>query len=105
MRIVARVAGQQAGRSRTLTALKNAAGTTARTLGRVLHQLWLEVMGAVFLAMAGIGAIHVAREYTKYEAGHTSPGRVLAATCFTVMFAWFGVSSFWRVRRRSRASQ
>lgn len=98
--VVARVAAQQAGRSRTLSAVMKAVTTTARSFGRVLHQLWLEVIGVVFLAMAGIGGIHLAREYTKYETGHTGPSRLVAAICFTLVFAWFGVSSFWRVRRK-----
>jgi hypothetical protein len=30
-----------------------------------------------------------------------SSSRVVMALGFTVMFAWFGVSSFWRVRKKS----
>jgi hypothetical protein len=79
-----------------------AVSTTARSFGHVLHLLWLEVTGAVFLAMAGMGGIMLAREYVKYEAGKTTAGRVAVAICFTVTFAWFGVSSFWRVRQKNR---
>jgi hypothetical protein len=68
----------------------------------VLHQLWLEVTGLVFLVMAGSGGIAAAKEYAKYEAGRAGFGRVLVAMGFTLTFAWFGVSSFWRVRRKSR---
>src|SRR3984957_21292564 len=50
--VVARVAGQQAGRSRTVTAVMSGARATARSFGRAAHQLWLEVTGTVFLAMA-----------------------------------------------------
>lgn len=100
--VVARVAGQQAGRNRTLGAVMGAVRTTARSFGRVLHQLWLEVTGAVFLAMAAIGGIALVREYTKYTAGRATAGRVAIAICFTLAFAWFGLSSFWRVRRKSQ---
>src|SRR5438874_7551332 len=99
--ILARVADQQAARTRTLGALLNAGRTTAAHFGRVLGQLWLEVTGFVFLALAGIGAIAFAREFAKYHAGTAGSGsRVAIAVCFTVLFGWFGVSSFWKVRKR-----
>jgi len=100
--VVARVARDLAGRSRTLSAVLNGARTTLRSFTRALHQLWLEVTGTVFLAMATFGGIALVREYLKYEAGHTTTGRLAIATCFTLAFAWFGVSSFWRVRRKSQ---
>ena len=77
---------------------------TARSFGHVLHQLWLEVTGFTFLAMAAVGAMAGIREYGKYQSGHaTGPGRLLLAICFTLSFAWFGLSSFWRVKRRAKS--
>ncbi len=74
---------------------------SARSFGRVLHQLWLEVTGFTFLAMAAVGAMAVIREYGRYQSGHaTGPGRLVLAICFTLSFTWFGVSSFWRVNKR-----
>jgi len=35
---------------------------SARSFGRVLHQLWLEVTGFTFLAMAAVGAMAVIRD-------------------------------------------
>jgi len=67
----------------------------------VLHQLWLEVTGFVFLFLAGIGGLAVAREYAKFEAGKSGPGRVIIAICFCLTFGYFGLSSFWRVRKKS----
>ncbi|HMD15379.1 MAG TPA: hypothetical protein VKH18_01835 [Terriglobales bacterium] len=76
----------------------------AHSFGRVLHQLWLEVTGFMFLAIAGIGALAGIREYGKYQASHSAgPGRLVLAVCFTVSFAWFGVSSFWRVKRKAKS--
>jgi len=100
--VVARVATQQARRSRTVRAMTGAVSTTARAFGKVLHELWLEVTGLVFLVMAASGGAEVAHEYTKYQAGHAGFGRVVVAICFTVTFAWFGVSSFWKVRRKNK---
>jgi hypothetical protein len=74
--------------------------TTARSFRKVLHQLWLEVTGFVFLAMAGIGGIALSREYGKYLAGRVGPGRAVIAACFCLTFGYFGLSSFWRVRRK-----
>ena len=98
--ILARVAAQQAGRYRTFGALVNAGRTTATHFARVLGQLWLEVTGFVFLVLSGIGALAFFREYAKFQAGRSTPGRVLLAIAFTGVFAWFGVSSFWKVRVR-----
>jgi len=101
--IIARVANQQAGRSRSARAVMNAVRATAGSFGRVLHQLWLEVTGFVFLVLAGIGGIALSREYVKYQAGKAGPGRMLVAVCFCVTFGYFGLSSFWRVRRKRQS--
>ena len=100
--IAARVAKQQAGRSRTVRAATQAASTTARAFGRVLHQLWLEVTGVVFLIMGVSFAGAAVKEYGKYHAGQVGPGRAAIAICFTVAFAWFGISSFWRVKKKRK---
>jgi hypothetical protein len=97
----ARVVQQQAGRNRLFSAVMGGVLTTARSFGRAMHQLWLEVTGTVFLSMAVFGAAAGVREYMKYTAGQASPSRVAIAACFTAAFAWFGLSSFWRVRRKS----
>jgi len=102
MGVVARVARDQAGRSRTLSAIMSGARTTLRSFWHAIHQLWLEVTGTLFLFIAAFGAIALFREYTKYQAGHTTASRLAVVVCFTVTFAWFGLSSFWRVRRKGQ---
>lgn len=99
--ILARIAAQQAGRSRAFGAVLKAGRATASHWGRVLGQLWLEVTGFIFLFIAAIGAGAFVREYAKYQVGQTRPGRLLIAIIFTLTFAWFGVSSFWRVRKKT----
>ncbi|HEY1660549.1 MAG TPA: hypothetical protein VGG14_19515 [Candidatus Sulfotelmatobacter sp.] len=98
--VVARVARQQAGRSRTLRATKQAALTTSRAFGRILHQLWLEVTGLIFLIMSVSFAAAAVKEYSRYHAGEIGPNRMALAICFTLAFAWFGISSFWKVRKK-----
>jgi hypothetical protein len=102
--VVARVASQQAGRHRAVRAARSAVSTTARAFGKVLHQLWLEVTGLVFLVLAASGGAALAHEYAKYQAGKAGFGRVALAICFTATFAWFGLSSFWKVRQKGKGS-
>jgi hypothetical protein len=98
--ILARVAANSAGRNRTLGAAMNAARITGSHVGRVMHLLWLEVTGFVFLAIGTIAGIAIFREYHRYQAGQVGVNRVVLAVVIAVMFGWFGVSSFWRVRKK-----
>jgi hypothetical protein len=100
LNILARIAAQYAGRNRTISAVLKGVNTTAAHFGRVLHQLWLEVTGFVFLCLAFVGAAAFFREYARYQAGQTTTGRVLVAIVFTLTFVWFGVTSFWRVWKK-----
>jgi hypothetical protein len=98
--ILARIAARQASHTRIYSAVLQGARTSASHLGRILHQLWLEVTGFVFVFIAIIGGNTLLREYAKYRAGHASVGRLILAVCFTLVFAWFGISSFWKVRKK-----
>ena len=99
--VAGRIAGQQMARSRTAAAALHGLRATAHSFGRVLRQLWLEVTGFTFLALSAFGVIAGFREYAKHQAGQ-SPGlgRVILAACFAASFAWFGLSSFFRINRR-----
>jgi hypothetical protein len=98
--IAARIAGQQVKKSRTYSAVLQGAKATLGHFGSVLHQLWLEITGFIFLSFAGVGLVAFVREYTAYHANRGTSGHVALAAAFTLMFAWFGVSSFWRARNR-----
>jgi hypothetical protein len=100
--VAARVAGQQVGRSRTFRAVMSAVRTMTRSFTRAAHQLWLDVMGLVFLIMALSFSVAIVKEYGKYHAGGTGVGRLAIAVCVALTFVWFGLSSFWRARRRSQ---
>lgn len=102
-RLAAQQFAKQASRSRTGSAVLKGLRATASSLGAVLHQLWLEVTGFTFLALAAFGAIAGFHEYGKYHAGQEpGPGRLILAICFTISFAWFGLSSFVRVRTNKK---
>ncbi len=99
---MARFAGQQVGRSRTFRAVAGAVRTTARSFTRAAHQLWLEIMGLLFLLMAFSFSVAIVKEYGKYHAAGAGVGRLAIAIGVALTFAWFGLSSFWRARRRSQ---
>ena len=97
---------QQVSRSRTGAALVRGLTAAARSFGHVAHQLWLEVTGFLFLVLAGIGVLAGVREYGRLQSGQvTGRGRLALAVCFTIFFVWFGLSSFWRVRKVTNRAQ
>jgi len=95
-----RVAGRKTGENRLVRACYNAGAVTLRSVTRVLHVLWLEVTGLLFLSLATVGAGAAIREYHHRASGAGSTGKVVLAASFAVLFAYFGVNSFWRSRRR-----
>jgi hypothetical protein len=98
--ILARIAMNSAGRNRTLGAAMNGAKITGKHVGRVANVLWLEVTGFVFFAIGVISGLATFREYHRYQAGEIGVNRVVLAAVIAVMFAWFGASSFWRVKKK-----
>jgi hypothetical protein len=96
-----RVAGRQTGKSRLVRACYQAGSATLRSVKHVLHVLWLEVTGLLFLVFALVGAGAAIREYHHHAAGTAGSGKMMLASFFAVLFTYFGVSSFWRSRRRS----
>ena len=95
------MAARQAGQSRWLRASYSAARITLQHFGRVLHLLWLEITGVFFLFFGLAGAVAFRREFQAWQAGKIGPGKAALAAAFTLVFFWFGVSSFWRAKRRT----
>src|ERR1700675_1721737 len=81
-RVAANMVASKVQRSRRGRAVLAGTRAIARSFGRVLHQLWLEVTGFTFLAIAGIGALAGMREYgkNKYAQG-AGRGRLVLAGC------------------------
>lgn len=98
--ILGRVAVRQAGNSRLAKATFAAARGTISSLARAGRLLWLQVTGLLFVAFAIVGAVACVRESRAYLANTGGLGRPLLAFLFTLLFAWFGVSSFWRASRK-----
>lgn len=99
-RALLRVAGRNTGENRWVRAVYNAGRVTLGNVTRVLHVLWLEVTGLFFLVLALVGAAAAIREYHRRLASGGSSGKVAVAAIFALMFGYFGVSSFWRSRKK-----
>ena len=95
-----RLAGRKGGENRWVRAFYKAGRVTIGTVGRVLHVLWLEVTGLLFLVLAVVGGGAAIRQYHRYQAGASGAGKAALAAAFAVVFAYFGMSSFSRSRRR-----
>jgi hypothetical protein len=94
------VAARQVRRNRWVRGGVAALTAISRSVGRVAHLLWLEITGLFFLLFCLVGGVALTREYPKYQAGKLGAGKLVLTLLFTIVFGYFGVSSFWRVRRK-----
>lgn len=94
-----RMAGRRAARSRLLQATWSGASATVRAFSHVLHLLFLEVTGFLFLAVAVFLGGRAVGEYHK----HALSGKTYLAGGFALVFLWFGVSSFWRANGKKKS--
>jgi hypothetical protein len=100
-RAALRVAGRKAGENRWARAFYRGGSSFLGSVGHVIHALWLEVTGFLFLVLAVIGGGATLREYHRYLAGTAPRGRVFLGVLFTLLFLYFGLESFLRARRKS----
>ena len=98
--LAGKVLVEQAGRSRLGGALLSGARASAASFAKAFHVLWLEVTGFIFLSLGAIGGLAGVREYYKVSADPVNPNKVWAAGIFAILFAYFGISSFWRARKK-----
>jgi len=99
-RALLRIAGTKTGENRFIRAVYRAGSVTVQNTARILHVLWLEVTGLFFLVLALVCGAAAVREHHRQVAGTGSAGKMLLAWAIAVMFAYFGVSSIWRSKRR-----
>ncbi len=95
-----RIAVRGASQSRLLRAGYAAVQATFQSLWRVVHVLWLQIVGVFFCLFALGFALRIPPTYRDQLAGKHGPGRVYLLGVLTVLFAWFGLSSFWRARKK-----
>ncbi|MSO20550.1 MAG: hypothetical protein EXQ56_08810 [Acidobacteria bacterium] len=65
---------------------------------RILHRLWLEVTGFIFICFAVLGAFSLLKEWRAYQPGG-GLWKLVAAGVFTAAMALFGLYSFFKSRR------
>lgn len=91
------------GKSRRILGGVRAGGSTFfGNLRHVLGLLFLEVTGSIFLLFAFGIAGKAWSEYQAYHSGKQGPGRFEFTLLLALMFLYFGVSSFWRSRRKAK---
>ena len=66
---------------------------------RPIHILWNQIIGFLFLVLAGMGVSGVVRSWGKQ--GHEP--QLVISICFVALMAWFGVSSFLKARKISKS--
>ncbi len=99
-RVAAREAQRHAQRSRWIRGALAGGRAFLASVFRAINILWLQITGVFFLLFALVGGVACWKEYRAWTVGKIGPGRALLALCFSLMFTWFAVSSFWRARRK-----
>jgi hypothetical protein len=84
--------------------LQELAGRLLRSAVPVLHRIWLEITGTIFLGMAAFGGLSLWKEWRAYRAGGP-PWQFLLALAFVVMMGSFAAHSFLRARRLREPDQ
>src|SRR5947209_17401957 len=63
-----------------------------------LHSIWHEIIGFLFLSLAGLCIWHVAR-----HPGELEPVKLALVILFILVMTFYGISSFRKARRISRS--
>lgn len=93
------MAGRGASKSRIFRGIYSGVSTAWRSISRVLHLLFLQIVGLVFCLFAVSMAVRIPRAYRERLAGSGTQEFYLLSI-LSVVFLWFGLTSFWRARRR-----
>ena len=70
-----------------------------RKLGKTLHQIWLEVTGALFIGIGVLAIPSAWKELRAFQLGHAPMWRLLLAGLLIALSVSFGIYSFWKARR------
>ncbi len=95
-----RLAFRGASNSRWLRAGYSGAQATLRSARRLGRILWLQITGVFFCLFALTFAARLPRMYSNYASRSAPLSNLLVSVAVTVLFAWFGVSSFWKASKR-----
>ena len=99
-RALGRVSGRTLRANRVVNAGIAGVTATAKTTGRAVHSLWLQVTGFLFVVFSLIFAGTAWREYQKSLQGTAPEWKWWLAAGVAGLFLYFGVTALWRGRRR-----
>lgn len=68
-----------------------------------VHALWNQVIGFLFVMLAVIPIPSIVRNYRDVDKDPNSFGRLVIASLFVLLMAWFGITSFLKARKISRS--
>jgi hypothetical protein len=80
------------------------ARATFASVAKAMHTLFLQTAGLFFFVFAVFGGAAAYREYQVWSAGKTDAGKFALAAVFSLVFAWFAVSSFWRASKAQKSA-
>jgi len=67
---------------------------------RTLHQLWLELVGGIFLALGVLFILAAIQEYRRYiQSPDLGTGRFIMVLLSSVVMIFFALESFWKSRK------
>jgi hypothetical protein len=92
--------GEPGRNRRIFGGLRSGGAAFLKSVLATLHVLFLEVSGLIFLVFSAAIVGEFIREYKKFELHQVGPERVVLAGVVGTMFLYFGLSSFWRARRK-----
>jgi hypothetical protein len=92
--------GKPGRNKRWFRGFQSGAAAFAKTMAGTLRVLFLEVSGFIFICFTAMIVSAFFREYRKYAMHQVGMERVILAAAISAMFFYFGLSSFWRARRK-----
>jgi hypothetical protein len=92
--------GKPGRNKRLLRGFQSGAAAFLGSVMGTLRVLFLEVSGFIFICFTVIIVSAFLREYRKYTMHQAGVERVVLAGVVSAMFFYFGLSSFWRARRK-----
>jgi hypothetical protein len=97
--------GEPGRNKRYVRGFRSGAAVFFQSAKGTLRVLFLELSGVMFLCFMVIIVSAFIREYRKFATHQVGLERVLLAGAVSVMFFYFGLSSFWRARRKKSRVQ
>jgi hypothetical protein len=93
------MAGRTAGKSRLFRAAWSGVSAFLSAVGRVVRLLFLQMVGLIFCLLAASLVVRIPRAWHDRMRGNNAY-ELYVLCILSLMFLWFGLTSFWRARKR-----